>query len=519
MTYMTVFLGGLFLTFLLVYPVKSLASALGAIATPGGRSVHSSPMPLMGGFAIYLSCLIIGLSFLAWNDWNTSLLGISSFKLMGLFLGASFLLLVGIFDDIRPLRARWKLLGQLIAILIPVLFGFTIQAVHLPFVGTINLGAFGILFFVLWVLGITNAINLIDGLDGLASIVCFFAAVGNGIIALTMGNAFIAFFSFMLAGCLLGFLFHNFPPAQIFLGDTGSMLLGFLLAVAVIESNTQKRTTTLLVLAPLLLLGFSLLDVFLSVVRRFLSGKPVFASDLGHIHHRLMARFRNTRRVLFVASCFSMFMVLVSIVTHYSKFISSTALGMVWVGTGLITIMFVRLLGYFRTDRIRYVLKHREDLKFFSSLLSYLHHSLPKVKTQEALLKEFNWVCQAIKPSQARLLNPSQEVIYCFVSDHSKLDMASNYREKLTSEDFILEWSHFTQNDEPTTCDIRLVWRELFGLFAQQMNEVIHGTESPAPVLHFSNEESTSLQSLNNKSSKSKLLSKGLLSGTQLSGS
>ena len=516
MVYLAVFIGGLIFTLLLVYPIKRLAHALGAVAAPGGRSIHSSHMPLLGGFAIYLSCVLIGLIFLAWNSWNVSALGISGPKLMGLFLGATFLLLVGIIDDIKPLRVRWKLLGQLIAILIPVMFGFTIQALQIPFVGSVALGHVGVVLFALWVLGITNAVNLTDGLDGLASVVCFFAAAGNGIIALTLGNVFIAFFSFTLAGCLLGFLFHNFPPARIFLGDTGSMLLGFLLAVAVIESNTQKRSTTLLVLAPLLLLGFSLLDVFLSIVRRFLRGKPIFSSDLGHIHHRLMARFRNPRRVLFVVACFSMFMVMVSIVTHFGKYIPPLVYGFALFGAGLVTVLFVRLLGYFRADRIRYVLETREDVKFFSSLLSYLRYSLPKVETQEELLKELDWVCQAMKPQKVVILSGAEEMIYCYVNDKNNLHAGSGYKEELTSDDLTLEWTHATHNDEPSMCDIRLMWREMFGLFAQHWNQVLHGKEADITFHHTSQDELDELQASQDKEAAQKLLSQTLPSGTQI---
>ncbi len=516
MFYFAVFASGLLLTVLFVYPVKRLAYAWGAVAAPGGRSIHSSLMPLMGGLAIYLACVFIGLLLLGWNHWEVSSLHISWAKLMGLFLGATFLLFVGIIDDIKALRVRWKLLGQLIAIAIPVLFGYTIEAIQLPFLGSIQLGSLGPVLFALWVLGITNAVNLTDGLDGLASVVCFFAAIGNGIIALTMGNVFIAFFSFMLAGCLLGFLFHNFPPARIFLGDTGSMLLGFLLAVAVIESNTQKRTTTLLILAPLLLLGFSLLDVVLSIFRRFLRGKPIFSSDLGHIHHRLMIRFRNPRRVLLVVACFSIFMVVVSLITHFGKFIPPLIFAFLLFATGLITVLFVRLLGYFRADRIRYALENREEVKFFSALLSYLRDSLPKVKTQQSLIQELDWVCQAMKPHSVRVIDSHQEVIYCYTNPVEKQESANSYKEKLKGDNLTLEWSHATMSEQPSTCDIRLMWRDLFGLFAQHWHRFILGREKSATLQHSSQDEMDDIFQTKAPETPQAPLPHGLSSGTQV---
>lgn len=472
MIYLVVFLGGLFLTFLSIYPVRRLAHLVGAVAVPGGRSIHREPTPLMGGLAIYLACVVIGGVFVWWNASSPTPVEISTPKLLGLFLGATFLLLVGIIDDIKALAARWKLLGQLVAAMIPAFFGYSIQAVIFPFVGSVNLGPAGVVVFIFWVLAITNAVNLTDGLDGLASTVCFFAAVGNGIIALTLGNVFVAFFSFLLAGCLAGFLFHNFPPAKVFLGDTGSMLIGFLLAVTVIESNTHKRSTTILVIAPLLLLGFSLLDVVLSIIRRFIRGKPIFSSDLGHIHHRLMSRFRNPRRVLFVVAMFSMFMMVVSLVTHFHLFIPPVIYAGVLFFAGLITVMFVRLLGYFRIDRIRYVLDTREEIKFFTSLLGYLRYSLLRRNTHEELVAELDWVCRALKPRSLSILDRHSELVYghsCPVSGKTKTGV---FDDQINNEWIFIQWSSSTENEDPATCDFRLMWRELFDLFAQHWKRI-----------------------------------------------
>jgi len=377
---------------------------------------------------------------------------------------------LGIVDDIRPLRVRTKLIGQLTAALICSLFGYTIQAVGIPFVGSVQLGPFGTFLFLVWVLGITNAVNLIDGLDGLASVVCFFAAVGNGIIAISSGNVYIGFFSFLLAGSLVGFLFHNFPPAKIFLGDTGSMLLGFLLSVSVLESGAQKRSTTLMVFAPLMLLAFSLLDVLLSIIRRFLRGKPIFSSDLGHIHHRLISRFNNPRRVLLVVSTFSMFAMLVALGTHFTQKTSPLLFWLSIVAAVAGLGLFVRLLGYFRIERIRSVLSNREGIKFFVAVMGYLRGSLSQCNGTIALLGELDWVCRALKPQQVSVRDAAGDLLYSYTAEDYATHDSERLSNSLQTHGYSFEWSYVSDSVDPAMCDVRLLWRELFELFGKELS-------------------------------------------------
>jgi len=473
MIYIVSTFSGLFLTLCLVFGVQRLALRLGAISYPGGRSVHREPTPLLGGIAIYVALSTISLIALFFTHGPIiQTLWLYKWKLLGVFLGATSILIVGIIDDIVALRARTKLLGQLFSALICVAFGFSIPAVSIPFIVDIPFGALGSIAFVVWTIAIINAINLIDGMDGLASVVCFFAALGNGLIALWLGNPFIAFFSFTLAGCLVGFLYHNFPPAKIFLGDTGSMLLGFLLAVVVVGGNMQKRDTSLMILAPLLLLAFSLLDVFLSIVRRFVRGKPIMSSDLGHIHHRLMRRFRNPRRVLFIVGLFSMFMTFVSIGTH----LFATTPAIFWLLlllAAFVLFFFVFVLGYFRVDRLRDVLDNRREVKFFFSVIAYLPGVIKPIKTQEDLLQELDWVCRALKPHQVTLYDAQKTTLYHHKSTHPIPSEFPPHTETYTlANGDIFSWEIPIQHADPTSCDLRLAWREIIVLFGQQLQHI-----------------------------------------------
>ncbi|MCB9640557.1 MAG: undecaprenyl/decaprenyl-phosphate alpha-N-acetylglucosaminyl 1-phosphate transferase [Myxococcales bacterium] len=483
MIYVVTSIVGLFLTLLLVFVVQKIAIRVGAISHPGGRSIHRDPTPLLGGLAIYVALVAISaVALFASKGPVVQELWQSKWKILGALLGATTILIVGIIDDIVVLRARTKLLGQFTAALVCMAFGFGIPAINFPYLFTIQLDAFGGLAFVFWVVAITNAVNLIDGMDGLASTVCFFASLGNGIIALSLGNTFIAFFSFMIAGSLLGFLFHNFPPAKIFLGDTGSMLLGFLLAVVVAGGNMQKREAALMIFAPLLLLAFSLLDVFLSVVRRFIRGKPIMSSDLGHIHHRLMRRFRNPRRVLVVVGLFSMLMTFVSIGTQYFLQNPSIFWLLLLVAT-VVLFFFVFVLGYFRVDRLRGVLETRREVKFLFSVLAYLPEVLAPLKTQEEVLQELNWVCHALRPFQMSFSDAKKNPLYFYKNPRPSEGERPPYNETyvlLSGDTFY--WEIPTQNTDPTSCDLRLAWREIIVLFGQRLQKITASQiDNPTP--------------------------------------
>jgi UDP-GlcNAc:undecaprenyl-phosphate/decaprenyl-phosphate GlcNAc-1-phosphate transferase len=195
-------------------------------------------------------------------------------------------------------RARWKFLTQIAIALAVYALGVRVTTLSLPFVGVVHLGVFiGLLFTVLWLVGITNAFNLIDGLDGLASGAALFALTTMFVVASANGRSGAALVILILAGATAGFLFYNFHPATIFLGDSGSLFLGFMLAGIGLLS-AQKSSTVVAVAIPVVSLGLPVLDTVLAVFRRFLRGQPIFAADRGHIHHRLLGHGYSPRTVV-----------------------------------------------------------------------------------------------------------------------------------------------------------------------------------------------------------------------------
>lgn len=268
------------ISFLSTPMVKKLAIKIKAVDIPkDSRRIHSKPMPLMGGLAMYIAFTICMFLF---SDIETT-------KLIGIWLGSSLMIVVGIIDDIRPLRASLKLLLQIVAALILVKFGFKIEFLTNIFQdsGYIFFKNMSIPITVIWIVGITNTINLVDGLDGLATGIATIAALTFAYVSYSLGNIPVTILSLMLAGSSLGFLPYNFNPASIFMGDTGAYFLGFVLAAISIE-GTLKSATALTLVIPVLALGLPIFDTAFAIVRRALAGKPIFGADKGHFHHRLL---------------------------------------------------------------------------------------------------------------------------------------------------------------------------------------------------------------------------------------
>lgn len=206
---------------------------------------------------------------------------------VGLLLAGSLLFLAGLVDDLYDLRPSVKLLAQCAAALVAYAFGFRIEAV--TFGGaSLDVAALALPLTILWIVGVTNAFNLIDGLDGLATGIGLVALGTTLAVALMLGNAEVATVCAALAGALLGFLRYNFRPARIFLGDSGSLFVGFMLAVLSVHGST-KSAAAVLAAVPVLVLALPILDTLLSILRRWLRGTPVFGADERHLHHRLLA--------------------------------------------------------------------------------------------------------------------------------------------------------------------------------------------------------------------------------------
>ncbi|MFQ6070825.1 MAG: hypothetical protein ACE5LC_09935 [Candidatus Aminicenantales bacterium] len=266
--YLIFFLTALLISYLSTPIIRALSRRLRILDHPSDRKIHKTPVPLLGGIPVFIAFnLTILLGILLNHEYLPQL---SSSQWFSLLLAELIILGIGIYDDIKKVSPRTKFIFQLLAGSLLILFGFSITHITNPFSGsTISLGLFGIPLTILWVVGITNALNLVDGLDGLAAGISFIASITIFGIAFIHQNIGIALISLILAGSILGFLRYNFHPARIFLGDSGSLLLGFLLAVLSLK-GASKGATLVSVAAPILALGLPIMDTFLTMLRRFL---------------------------------------------------------------------------------------------------------------------------------------------------------------------------------------------------------------------------------------------------------
>lgn len=281
--------------------ISRYAGLFGLIDHPDGkRKLHGREVPLGGGLAIFLTlCLVLGANVLLANPWGFHVQKDWN-DLVVLFLAATWLVLVGLADDRFHLRGRHKLLGQIIAAAILVGGGYSIDRIGI-FGLDLNLQPLQGLAAGLWFLATINSINLLDGLDGLAGTLGVIFATTVGIMACLTGHFAVAFIAFVLASATLGFLFLNLPPARLFLGDSGSMLIGLMLGVLALRASL-KGPSTLLLTAVLALWTLPFLDSFSAIVRRKLTGRSIYAADRSHLHHRLMDRFKSNETVLMVVA-------------------------------------------------------------------------------------------------------------------------------------------------------------------------------------------------------------------------
>lgn len=287
--YFVPFLIALIVAYVLTPGVKKLAIKIGAVDKPNARKVHTHAIPRLGGLAIYVGFMAAVLFCVPVRH-----------ELLGLLLGCTAIVALGIWDDICNIPAKVKLVGQIVAACIPIAFGIQIEWLTNPF-GTLivlpELVAIPVTIF--WIIGFTNTVNLIDGLDGLAAGVSFIASVSMFLLAYTMNQYLPAMIIVAMAGAALGFLQYNFNPAKIFMGDTGSMLLGYTMAVAAVL-GLVKTAATIALVVPLIALGLPILDTLFAIIRRKMSGVPIFQPDKGHLHHRLLALGMSQKQAVLI---------------------------------------------------------------------------------------------------------------------------------------------------------------------------------------------------------------------------
>src|SRR6185436_650819 len=264
------------------------------------RRVHTSAVPRLGGIAIYISLMVALASLLLVSNLVTDALSYYRPLFFKVLVPSSLVLLLGTYDDLRGANAAVKFLGLGLIASLFYAMGGRIEALAVPFVGVLTFPTpLSFVLTVFWLVAISNAFNLIDGVDGLATGAALFSSVVILIVALSGGHSVMTVVAIVICGALAGFLRYNFNPASIFLGDSGALFVGFLLA-ALSLMGAQKATTAIAVITPILAFGLPVVDTTVTMARRLIGGRPIFQGDGEHIHHMLLARGWSQRRVVLI---------------------------------------------------------------------------------------------------------------------------------------------------------------------------------------------------------------------------
>lgn len=335
--YFIAFISAVIISFIMTPPARQLAIKVGALDVPKDpRKIHNKPMPYFGGLAIYISIMACMFVYLPHTRTNLFIMA-----------GATIIVLTGVVDDMYGMPAKVKMLMQLIAAFVALRGGVQIHFITNPLSETgmsylLSWLSYPITLF--WIVGITNTINLIDGLDGLASGVASIAATTLLFTAATKGHDFIMMQCAIIAGASLGFLPFNFNPAKIFMGDTGSLLLGYMLAVTSV-SGMVKSVAAVALVVPVFALGLPIFDTTFAIIRRYLNNKPIMEADKDHLHHKLMKIGLNQRQTVLIMYFISMMLGIVAVIIADAD---------PFIGIILATIMviavfyFAKLAGLFR---------------------------------------------------------------------------------------------------------------------------------------------------------------------------
>jgi UDP-GlcNAc:undecaprenyl-phosphate GlcNAc-1-phosphate transferase len=359
------FLVALAVVLVLTPAVGRVARVLGVVDQPSEkRRIHLQAVPRLGGLAIFLGIFVPALAFLDLTR-----------PYRGILLGAALATTIGLVDDFRGLPWWAKLGGQVAAAAIAVEAGVRIETFTFPFVGIHDLPyALSVALTLLWIVAIMNMVNFLDGMDGLAAGVCTISGGTFAVIALSLGRPEAAVLSAIVAGACLGFLRHNFYPARIFMGDSGSMLLGFVLATVAIE-GLLKTAATVALFFPLFVLAVPILDTSFVVARRLKHGQPVFAADQAHFHYRFLRRGFSQRRAALYLYAWCAILAGAALATRFVPFreggewhlwptVAAAAIAVVAVASSLYIVYVLEILKLRRVrawaDRRRAIEEERE---------------------------------------------------------------------------------------------------------------------------------------------------------------
>lgn len=332
--------------FLIIPFIKNVALHVGAVDIPNERKVHKKPMPRLGGLGIFLGFLL-----------GYMLYGRTSSIMNSILIGSFIIVLAGVVDDIKPLKASTKFISQLVAACIVVFYGNIIMKDLSAFGFYINFGIFAYPISIFFILGCINCINLIDGLDGLAGGISSIYFLTIGIIAAIQGKFSLdCVLTFVMLGSTLGFLVHNFNPASIFMGDSGSMFLGFMIAVIALLGFKNVTMTSLII--PLLILAIPILDTLFAIVRRLLKGESISTPDKFHIHHQLLKRNFSQRTTVLIIYAIDLLFAAASII----YFLKDRVLGYIIYGI----LLLIVILAVVKTD---VVFEHNKKENLFEKII------------------------------------------------------------------------------------------------------------------------------------------------------
>ena len=353
----------------LILPVKQIAFRFGLYAKENNRTIHHGKIPRIGGVAIFLA--FIGCSFFMLKETRT---------FDGLLIGATIIFIFGLIDDIVDLKPLYKLIGQFLGATAAIFIGkVTLTTINLPFGIVFRFDVLSYLITYLWIIGITNAVNLIDGLDGLAggfSIIVLFTIC---LLGMQVNQTAVIPVCLILAGATMGFLFYNFHPASIFMGDCGSQLLGYM--IASISLYGFKGTTFITLFIPILLLFIPISDTFLAIIRRKLKGQKITSPDKGHLHHILM----NNMRLGQTGACIAIYSVTALFgFTAYLYVINPTVALIVLVIIMILFDMFIEYTGMI-SPKYRPILN---VLDKFKAQFEKGYHDFDVPETEEEQLQE-----------------------------------------------------------------------------------------------------------------------------------
>jgi len=379
--YLLVYMGSLMLVLAMTPVVIWLARRFNIVDVPGVRHMHTSPVSHVGGIAIFMSMMALSISVL----WLSNLTITTDPTMLGqlhiLLLAAGFIFLTGLIDDVKTkgLRARIKFLAQIASAFIVCLAGIRIKSVVITDSATLDFGWFSWPLTIFWIVGITNAVNLSDGLDGLAGGICAIACGAMAVFASSTGNMAVVVLMLALLGSITGFLFFNFNPAKIFMGDCGSMFLGFMIASSSVICFSKSSALVGLAL-PVAVLGVPVFDTLFSMLRRFLERRSIFSADRSHFHHKLVELGLTQSQ---------------AVITIYGVTLLNAGLGMFMIVTPKIYVLIVffcilvllllifHIVGSVRLEQIkaamqkRYKIIHREreERKSFEEAALYFRRA------------------------------------------------------------------------------------------------------------------------------------------------